>query len=260
VFAAWPARNVARFGRMHLADGMVDRYGNDVPHYAGFWRWLQTWARDGRPAEYPQSCFYNRKCAPTVDLFDEHGAFVAPGTNVDLERGRVEELLALRERDGISKPVSDGFMALARRRGATHPWRVYVALPLRRAWRMWTAPQSELLENEDWRPWRSLTERLLPHFRLLSLLLLVATVVSGLALLAARSTRIAGGVLITPIVARTAVLAWTAFSLPRYLVGVYPLCFVLIGSATGLGFATWRCRSCRRRQPRDAASSDRRSG
>src|SRR5262249_32275106 len=77
LFAPWPARNLARFARPHLADGMVDRYGHDVPHYAGYWRWMQTWARDDRPAGQPQSCFYNMKCTPTVVQLDELGAFVA---------------------------------------------------------------------------------------------------------------------------------------------------------------------------------------
>jgi hypothetical protein len=37
LFAPWPVRNVVRFGQPHLADGTVDRFGHDIPHYAGFW-------------------------------------------------------------------------------------------------------------------------------------------------------------------------------------------------------------------------------
>jgi hypothetical protein len=35
-----------------------------------------------------------------------------------------------------------------------------------------------------------------------------------------------------PLVARTAALGWTAFSLPRYVAPGYPLCFMLCGLGT----------------------------
>lgn len=234
LFAPWPIRNVIHFATPHVADGMIDRYGHDVPHYAGFWRWLQTWARDDRPAGQLQSCFYNTKCAPTLDLVEEQGAFIAPASNSDHERGKVEELFVLREREGVSQRVSEGFMSLARRRRVTHPWRVQISLPLRRAWQMWLAPQSEVLENPAWRPWPSLSNRLLPHLRLLSLLLLAAVIASAVALLVHRGTRTAAAILVATIIARTVVLAWSAFCLPRYLIPIYPVCFILVGAALGL--------------------------
>ncbi len=234
LFAPWPIRNVVHFGEPHLADGMVDRFGHDVPHYAGFWRWLQTWARDDRPAGYPQSCFYNVKCAPTLELFEEQGAFVAPATNDEYERGKVDALLGLRLREGVTKRVSDGLMALARRRRATHPWRVLVDLPLRRAWSMWSAPQGEVLDNPDWRPWPSVSNRLVPHLRRLSLLLLAGVIAGALILLLHRRTRVAAAILVVTVLARTIVLAWSAFCLPRNLIPIYPVCFVLIGAAMGV--------------------------
>jgi hypothetical protein len=196
LFAPWPARNVVRFEQPHLADGMVDRFGHDVPHYAGFWRWLQTWSRDDRPAAQLQSCFYNVQCSPPLVLFEEHGAFVAPAHDADYERAKVAELLELREKEGLSRAVSDGFMALARNRRARHPWRVLVGLPLLRAWRMWSAPQYELVANPGWWPWPSVAQRLVPHFGLMSLLLLAGIVASAAVLLAQRRTHIAGAILV----------------------------------------------------------------
>lgn len=236
LFAPWPLRNLARFGRPHLADGMVDRYGHDVPHYAGFWRWLQTWAQDDKPAAQPQSCFYNMKCAPSVDMFDAHGAFAAPGTSADAERATVEELLALRAGDGVSVEVSNGFLALARKRRATHPFRVAVTLPVERAWAMWTAPQDEVLQNPAWRPWPRVSGAILPYLARSSLLLLAGVVLSSLALLVSRRARLPAAILVATIAARTVVLAGSAFCLPRYLIPLYPLCFVLIGAGIALAY------------------------
>jgi hypothetical protein len=233
LFSPWVVRNAVRFGRPHLADGMVDRSGHDVPHYGGFWRWLQTWARDAEPAAQLQSCFYDTRCRPTGELFAEHGAFLATAGDADLERSKVDELLMLRERDGVSSTVSDRFLALARRRRAAHPWRVLLGLPLQRAWQMWSAPQFEPLQNRGWLPWPSLSTRLIPWLRPLSLFLLFGVVLSAGALLAQRRTRVAAAILATVIVARTIVLAWSAFCLPRYLIPIYPACFVLIGAAIG---------------------------
>jgi hypothetical protein len=234
LFAPWPVRNVIHFATPHVADGMIDRYGHDVPHYAGFWRWLQTWARDDRPAGPLQSCFYNTKCVPTLESVEEQGAFMAPENDSDDKRDKVAELFALRQREGVSKRVSDGFIALARRWRARNPWRALISLPARRAWQMWLAPQSEVLENPAWRPWPSMSDRLFPRLRLLSVLLFATVVASAVALFVHRRTRIAAAILVAIILTRTIVLAWTAFCLPRYLIPIYPVCFILVGAAVGL--------------------------
>jgi len=250
LFAPWPIRNTVRFARPHLADGMVDRKGHDVPHYVGYWRWMQTWARDERPAGQPQSCFYDTRCLPSMMVLEDEGAFAATAGDGEVERGKVLELLALREREGVTRAVSDGFLALARRRRAAHPWRVLLGLPLQRAWHMWSAPQLEPLANPGWLPWPIMSTRLAPWLGTLSLLLLGGIVVAGGVLLAQRRTRIAAAILVTVIVARTVVLAWSAFCLPRYLIPIYPACFVLLGVAVGLGAAKLRRRmAAMRRQP-----------
>jgi hypothetical protein len=258
VFGFWPARNLVQFGKLHLSDGMVDRLGHDVPNYLGFWRWIQTWAPDSRAAGYPQSCFYDSHCPATLELYDREEAFEAPGTSVAEERARVRELLQLRQKEGISPRVSDGFMALARARRQRHPWRVTIGLPASRAWALWTSPQDELLQNPNWWPWRQLAPHVIPHFRMLAKRLFWATVVALGLLLALRRTRRAALTLALPLVARTAVLAWTAFSLPRYLACAMPLTFVAIGAGTavlaGLIF-TWGSRQWQQRRAAKAASA-----
>ncbi len=237
LFAPWPIRNVVRFSAPHVADGMVDRFGHDVPNYAGFWRWLQTWARDQSPAGQLQSCFYDSRCHPSSDVWAQEGAFLAPAGDADAERRTVDQLLLTRLVHGITPEVSDGFAALARRRRAAHPWRVLVALPLERAWHMWLAPQSEPLDNPGWRPWPSVFNRIYPQLERLSLALIVGVVAAALALLALRRTRLAAAVVVTLIVARTAALGWSAFCLPRYLMPIYPACFALVGGAAGVALA-----------------------
>ena len=226
VFAPWPLRNAIRVGSPHLADGMVDRYGHDVPHYRGYWRWLQTWAYDGAAAGELQACFYNVKCRPTVASYQEHGAF----SSYD-ERERVSALFRLRQSEGVSARVSDGFAILAHERRAAHPWRVLVALPLHRAWAMWSAAQDEPIANPRWEPWPSVTDRVRPHLPLVALALLLGAAIAAVALVVGRRTRAIAAVLVTTIVARTALLAWSAYSLPRYLVSIDPACFVLVGAA-----------------------------
>jgi hypothetical protein len=111
---------------------------------------------------------------------------------------------------------------------------VLVALPAERAWRMWTAPQSELLDNPAWRPWPGLSNRLFSHLGLLSWLLGAGVVAAAVALSLQRRTRIAAAILVAVLITRTVVLAWSAFCLPRYLIPIYPVCFILIGAALGL--------------------------
>jgi hypothetical protein len=216
---------------------------------------MQTWARDAEPAGALQACFYDRRCSPMLFELDAQGAFLAPGTSVDDERERVAALLSWRAGEGISRRVSDGFVALARKRRARHPWRVLVALPLSRAWKMWTAPQNEPVLNPEWRPWPRLTDRLFPRLRSLSLVLFAAVIAAALVLLWQRRTRIAAAILVTTIAARTVVLAWSAFCLPRYLVPLAPVCFVLVGAGIGVTIAAIRARLNSGARVRSASAS-----
>ena len=229
VFGAWPIRNIAQFGRPHLTDGMIDRLGRDVPPYRGFWAWMQTWATDERAAGHPVSCFFDLGCDATPELFAELGSFDAAGTTSASERAEVAQLLRVRKTEGFCEPLSRGFAELARRRRAAHPGRVLFILPLRRAVSAWWAPQNELVV--EFPPWPSMSRRWVPKLGALTRAFAIAVVIAGALLLLMRTTRWLGAILVVPVVARTAVLGWTAFALPRYVVPLYPLCYVMIAIA-----------------------------
>jgi hypothetical protein len=225
VFAPWPIRNLIDFGRPHLADGMVDRTTHDVPNYKGFWDWLRSFATDSKPFEFPQSCFYDRKCMPTILTFEPFGAF-----DSDDERRTVARLLAMRTHDGFTPEVNDGFARLAAERRARHPLST-VWLPLRRMVAAWIGPQDELLLNPSWRPWKSLSTRLLPFYPKMQLLLLIAAALGAGFLVGRARTRAAGVIVLTALGVRTVVLGWSGFCLPRYLQPIYGL--VLLLAAVG---------------------------
>jgi 4-amino-4-deoxy-L-arabinose transferase-like glycosyltransferase len=227
LFLPWPIRNLIEFGHAHLTDGMVDRFGTDIPEYRGYWNWMRTWSRDERAAAYPSSCFYDPICVTKVDLFEGLGALTAPATNADLERVHVAGILERRQRLGLSKAVSDEFEQLAEARLRAHPFRVLVWLPLRRAMRAWWAPPDELAQNSEM--WPRFARATVPHFKGCARALYIVTLISIFVLLLTPAYRMTGLILATPLVFRSLILGWTAFSLPRYISPGYPLCFALIG-------------------------------
>ncbi|HWE27696.1 MAG TPA: glycosyltransferase family 39 protein [Polyangia bacterium] len=229
IFLPWPIRNVVRFQRAHLADGMIDRFGADVPNYRGFWDWMRSWSYDERAAGFPASCFYDSLCDATVGLYARAGAFEAPATTSDAERATVEGLLAERTHEGVTAAGSEAFAMLARARRDAHPFRVLVELPIRRAIRAWWASPNELVQNHM--AWPSALDGTIPHFRACARALFVATLAAIAILLLVARYRLAALVLAVPLVVRSAALGWTGFSLPRYVAPGYPLCFILIGIA-----------------------------
>jgi hypothetical protein len=226
LFAPWPIRNLVHFGDMHLTDGMIDRFGADVPNYAGFWNWMRTWSKDERPAGFPASCFYGPGCDSDIEVLQSLGAFDAAATDAKSERDEVTKLLAERARSGVSPAVSLGFERLARARRAAHPLRVLVELPVRRTIRAWWAPQIELAQNQG--SWPPLFRLMVRHFRVLGRVLFVATLIAIALLLIAPGRRVECLVLAVPLFIRSFALGWTAFSLPRYVAPTYPLCFMLV--------------------------------
>lgn len=229
LFAPWPIRNIAQFGHAHLTDGMIDRFGNDIPNYRGFWNWMRTWSRDERGAGFAASCFYDLDCDATTALYASLGAFEAAATSPAAERSVVDGLLRQRARDGISPAMSETFenLALARRRA--HPFRVLVALPARRTARAWWAAQTEIVQNDA--AWPSRLKKMIPYFRTCGRALYVAALISVLILLVTPAYRAICLVLALPLFLRSFALGWTAFSLPRYVAPAYPLCFMLIAIA-----------------------------
>jgi hypothetical protein len=238
VYAPWPLRNLRATGSMHLADGFTDHTGHVVPHHQGYWEWLRSWARDARPFESLQSCYFEPSCPSTIVQYDALEAFsVEPD-----QRPQVEALLDLRRREGVTAAVDDGFAALARERRAHHPWKTRVGLPLRRAFTLWTGAQDELFRDPDWRPWPRASRLLLPAFPFLQALLLVFALGGVAALFSRRATRAAAWILVTALATRTAMLAWSGFCLPRYLQPVFGLLFVLagVGAVEGVRFVRAR--------------------
>jgi hypothetical protein len=232
IFGAWPVRNIKAFNDAHLTDGMIDRLGNDIPNYRGFWSWMRTWSDRPDAAGFPASCFYDRTCpGVTAELYSGLGAFDAPATTSVAERAVVSDALAERARYGITPRVSALFSDLANDRARAHPFRVYVQLPVLRAIRAWRAPQTELQRNVA--AWPSLAKSLVPDFPQLSLLLFWVTLAAAVALLCLAETRQHALILIAGLVARSAALGWTGFCLARYVVPGYPMCFVLVGGGAG---------------------------
>ncbi len=227
VFLPWPLRNLAHFGKPHVSDGMIDRFGVDIPEYRGYWDWMRTWSRDEKAAAYPSSCFYDSFCETTAGLFEELSAFAAPATDADLERAKVEDILARRKRFGVSAAISADFEELAQARLRAHPWRVLVWLPLRRAMRAWWAAPDELAQHSE--RWPASLQRIVPHFRKFGRALYLASLAALLVLLWTPAYRFTGLVLVVPLIFRSLILGWTAFSLPRYVAPGYPLCYLLIG-------------------------------
>ena len=180
LFGPWPIRNLVRFGHAHLTDGMIDRLGNDIPNYRGFWDWMRSWSNDERAAGFAASCFYDPMCDPKIETYGSLDAFAGA---TDPERTIVEHLLDERKRVGITPAVSDAFEELARARRHAHPFQVLVELPLRRTMRAWWAPQTELVQYNV--AWPAFFRRQVLHFKawghwlyvgvLLSMLLLAVT-------------------------------------------------------------------------------------
>ncbi len=225
----WGIRNVVHFGNPHLLGSHLDRFSRPVPHHIGFWRWLCSWAPDYRPLTFPQSCFYDLGCPFAVPIVEKAGAFVSFD-----DREAVERLSALRRVEGISVRVSDEFTQLAKARQAASPFRVLIALPLLRTRHMWIARHDEVLQNPSWRPVPALTSALLPLFPLLVSILLLSSCLGALAFVRNRTLRGPLGTLLLPILARSFVLPYFGYAMPRYAVEAMVLCFIVATAGNAL--------------------------
>jgi hypothetical protein len=231
VFAPWPIRNLKQFGAAHPFGGRVDRFTQPVIHYQGYWSYLRAIAWDWVPMTSPTTCYYDVTCSPHAADLDRFDAYDSPH-----ERAQAEALFAERNRDGLTRSVSDGFGRLADAHRRRHPFSVEVLQPISRAFHMWVAPFDELLQNPMWRPWRPVVSRIQPAF--LALAVIYALCVIGGAILMLRDPMTRGGaaVLVTAMAARTAVMAYTFYCMPRYALEVMPLGFVLIAGGVSLGW------------------------
>lgn len=219
VFSPWPVRNLLRFGEPHLLGGRIDRFSQPVVHYHGSWAWMRSFARDWQPMTALTTCMYDRGCAPPLWLFDTEGAFDSRA-----ERDEVARLLELRRREGHSAAVSAGFQRVADARRRTHLLRTELELPLSRFLAMWIADHDELVPDHSpvakYREW----------WKPISWEVFYATLLGALACCVLRSTRAAGLTLGLAVYGRTAILAYTFYSMPRYLLEVLPLGYCLFAA------------------------------
>lgn len=219
VYAPWPIRNQLQLGEPHWMGGRIDRYSQPVEHYQGSWAWLRSYARDWDPMTWVTTCLYDTRCDPRLEDFDKQQAFDSPE-----ERERVRALLAQRKREGHTAALSAAFQQLADERRRAHPLRTELGLPLSRMLWMWVADHSELV------PPRHPASRFIPIFKPLSVALLVATLL-GLALALRereRAWRLAIATLALAIFGRVAVMGYTFYCMPRYLLEVVPLTYALV--------------------------------
>ncbi len=225
----WGIRNLVHFGNPHLLGSHLDRTSHPVPHHIGFWRWLCSWAADSRPLTFPQSCFYDLSCPFSVPIVEKAGAFVSFD-----DREAVQRLSELRLAEGLSARLSDEFTLLAKARQTARPFRVLIALPLLRTKNMWIARHDEVLQNPSWRPIPVLTSALLPLFPLLVSILLLASGLGVLGFVRQRTLLVPLGTLVLPILARSFVLPFFGYAMPRYAVEAMVLCFVVATAGTAL--------------------------
>lgn len=229
--APWGLRNQVHFGNPYLFGSHLDRTSRPVPHHKGYWNWLCSWAADWRPLTFGQACFYDLRCSWSPAIVERYDAF----TSFD-DRDEVERLSDLRRQEGISPAVSAGFAKLARQRALREPFRVSVVLPLSRMAHMWIDYHSEILQNPDWLPIPTVTRQLMPLFPTLVGFLLMFACTGFLALVRRPSHRVWGWTLVIPVVARSLILPYLGYAMPRYAVEAMVLCFIL---ATA-GNAQWR--------------------
>ena len=141
VYAPWPLRNLARFGKPYLAAWQWRTAWDGRPLPTGPIAWARTWARI-RPEEtsldpvfaFEQPMHAERRGALLPWMYDD-----------EAERQKLVALFGRYDRERLSPAVDDGFRALATERTARARFRTYVTLPAERFVRTFdTVPPSEL--------------------------------------------------------------------------------------------------------------------
>lgn len=223
-FGAWPARNLYRFGKPYATGTFVDRYSNPFFNYTGYHDWMATWSADGATIPRYAFCFYDgTRCAQSARDYPPE-AF--DGLS---EMAAVDKLFDLRRREGVSERVATGFAKIAEERRARAPLRTRLWLPLARTATVWINAHDDILRDPRWRPWLWLYSILEPTFIPMAIVLALGFLAGGVLLLEERRTRAAALILLSAIIARTLVLAWTFYVEPRYTVEVMPAAYALFG-------------------------------
>lgn len=219
-YAPWPARNLLIFGDPHPVGRICDARGREMPRTALF-GWFATWVV--REAQTPETlyCFFRAECVSRLS------AYPAEAFDSQKERERLGQLLALRQREGISERVDQGFRALARERLLRHPLRTLVWLPMQRAYHLWVSANDMPLRATGNAPGRAARGALIGLN--VALLGLAAAGIWGLARRQG-GTRRAAVALCLALAARTGFLAMIGFVDERYVVEVLPTLMILAGA------------------------------
>jgi hypothetical protein len=146
VFAPWPMRNLALFGRPYLAAvAWRSIAGQPLPDTSV--GWMRTWA-SGRPGE----SFLDLVFAVPLPADTRRPGILLPQMYDDpAERRRVSALFTRFTRESWSEPVVREFDALAQERTRRHPLRTFLWLPLKRISHLWSpVPEWELGMDVPW--------------------------------------------------------------------------------------------------------------
>jgi len=133
----WAARNARTLGRIEfLSPFYAESRGDFIPR--GFISWTRTWMIHFHDA-YEINWKFGKQ---PIDM----QAFPASAFDSAEERAYVANLLAHYDADINARPILDqDFAALAHERTERHPLRVFVYIPMARAWNIWFTPRIELL-------------------------------------------------------------------------------------------------------------------
>ncbi len=237
VFAPWPMRNQIQFGAPHAIGARIDRESQPLENVDGYWRWLRTFGRTWNATTSVWTCYYESSsaCESILPELDHQEAFDSP-----LERARVQSLLFLRAKHGLTVGLDAAFAKLADERTHAHPLLVYVIYPLLRAGNMWVTWYSETMPNPAWRPLRPVSNWIFFLIFPLTMAQFLVLIASGAFLLTRPRLRAPAAILLTMMLTRTLVLGYTAYCMPRYATEMMPLGWVLIAAAACESLKLWR--------------------
>jgi 4-amino-4-deoxy-L-arabinose transferase-like glycosyltransferase len=241
VFAPWPIRNYQQFGAPHPIGARINRDSQPLQNVDGYWQWLRSHARTWRPTTFGWTCFYDYHpeiCKGVLPELEQLQAF-----DSQQEKDFVVSLFARRAKMGLTTGIDHDFAELARTRAEKRPFWVYVVLPLLRAGNMWVTWYAETLVAPAWRPLKPLSDWVYRGMFPMTLIQLILILASLAFLLRRTQYRWLAATLLSAMLVRTLVLAWTAYSMPRYALEVMPVAWVLIAVAAReafISFRTWR--------------------
>jgi 4-amino-4-deoxy-L-arabinose transferase-like glycosyltransferase len=249
-YGPWLVRNTVVLGRPYvLAARATDVLGREMPR-AAFFSWFATWIVDEEDQRSTLWCFFRPSCVSTIYSYPAE-AFDSPA-----ERAEVARLFSERARFGLTPAVDEGFARLAQRRLLAHPLRTLIVLPLRRVYRQFTYPSDQPLRSTaPVLPWPEMTQRLIPHLRVLcvgtTLLAICGFLAAGLPfrrrkradderpLPQTQCAMSAAWLLCAAIIVRSGALAVFGYVEVRYMEEVYPALLALCAVAICAGLSAF---------------------